>query len=41
MPTSFLIDRRGVVRHVHEGLSEDFFGQTLSEVEALLTETTP
>jgi thiol-disulfide isomerase/thioredoxin len=38
LPTSFLIDRRGVVRRVHEGLSDDFFQQTLSDVEALLAE---
>lgn len=38
MPTSLLIDRRGVVRRVHEGLSDDFFQQTLSDVEALLAE---
>ncbi len=38
MPTSFVIDRRGIVRHVHEGLSEDYFQQTLTEVEALLAE---
>ncbi|MCA2980515.1 MAG: TlpA family protein disulfide reductase, partial [Myxococcaceae bacterium] len=41
MPTSFLLDRRGVVRYVHEGLSEDFFQQTLSEVEVLLAEAVP
>jgi thiol-disulfide isomerase/thioredoxin len=38
MPTSLLIDRRGVVRRMHEGLSDDFFQQTLSDVEALLSE---
>ena len=38
MPTSFLIDRRGVVRRVHEGLSEDYFQQTLTDVELLLAE---
>ncbi|MBL8937852.1 MAG: TlpA family protein disulfide reductase [Archangium sp.] len=38
MPTTVLIDRRGVVRRVHEGLSDDFFQQTLSDVETLLAE---
>ncbi|MBL8919139.1 MAG: TlpA family protein disulfide reductase [Myxococcaceae bacterium] len=38
MPTSLLFDRRGVVRRVHEGLSDDYFQQTLSDVEALLSE---
>lgn len=38
MPTSFLIDRRGVVRRVHEGLSDDYFQQTLTDVELLLAE---
>jgi thiol-disulfide isomerase/thioredoxin len=41
MPTSFLFDRRGVLRHVHEGLSDDYFQQTLGEVEALLAEPAP
>lgn len=40
LPTSFLFDRKGTVRRVHEGLSEDFMAQTLSEVEALLVEPT-
>ncbi|MBM4777392.1 MAG: TlpA family protein disulfide reductase [Archangiaceae bacterium] len=38
MPTTVLIDRRGVVRRVHEGLSDDFFQQTLTDVETLLAE---
>lgn len=39
MPTSFLVDRRGVVRRVHEGLSDDYFQQTLADVELLLAES--
>lgn len=39
MPTSLLVDRRGVVRRVHEGLSEDYFQQTLADVELLLAES--
>ncbi|MBE2252339.1 MAG: TlpA family protein disulfide reductase [Myxococcus sp.] len=38
MPTSVLVDRRGVVRRVHEGLSDDYFQQTLTDVERLLAE---
>lgn len=38
MPSSYLVDRKGKLRRVHEGLSDDFFQQTLSEVEALLSE---
>ena len=38
MPTSILIDRRGVVRRVHEGLSDEFLQETLADVEAVLAE---
>ncbi|MBM4377763.1 MAG: TlpA family protein disulfide reductase [Deltaproteobacteria bacterium] len=38
MPTSFLVDRRGVVRHVHEGFSETFLPLYERELEALLSE---
>jgi thiol-disulfide isomerase/thioredoxin len=38
MPTTFLIDRAGVVRHVHEGFAEEFLQQYQSEIEALLSE---
>jgi thiol-disulfide isomerase/thioredoxin len=38
MPTSFLIDRAGVVRGVHEGYDEARLPATLAEVEALLKE---
>ncbi|HET9450658.1 MAG TPA: TlpA disulfide reductase family protein [Aggregicoccus sp.] len=41
MPTSYLIDRRGVVRHVHEGAMGDTAGLLKrygDEIEALLAE---
>lgn len=38
MPTSFLIDKRGVIRHIHEGFAEEFLQQYQSEIEALLAE---
>jgi cytochrome c biogenesis protein CcmG, thiol:disulfide interchange protein DsbE len=38
MPTSFLLDRKGFIRHIHEGFSEDSLGQYQSEIEALLAE---
>ncbi|MBJ6765399.1 TlpA family protein disulfide reductase [Myxococcaceae bacterium JPH2] len=38
MPTSFLIDRRGVVRHVREGFAEDFLQLYQTEIEELLAE---
>jgi len=38
MPTAFLIDRKGVVRHVHEGFDEGELATWLSEIEALLAE---
>lgn len=38
MPTSVLIDRRGQVRWVHEGLDDEFAQRTITEVEALLNE---
>ena len=41
MPTAYLIDRRGRVREVHEGFSEDAKGQYQSQIEALLTEPAP
>jgi thiol-disulfide isomerase/thioredoxin len=36
MPTSFLIDRQGVLRSTHEGYDEARLPATLAEVEALL-----
>lgn len=38
MPTAFLIDRNGIVRHVHEGFSEEFLQKYMTEIEALLAE---
>ena len=38
MPTAFLIDRKGVIRHVHEGFDEGELSTWLSEIEALLAE---
>jgi hypothetical protein len=38
MPTSFFVDRRGVVRHVHEGFAETFLPRYEQELEALLAE---
>ncbi|NBD13603.1 TlpA family protein disulfide reductase [Corallococcus silvisoli] len=38
MPTTFLIDRKGVVRHVHEGFAEEFLQQFQTEIEQLLAE---
>ncbi|MFZ5440669.1 MAG: TlpA disulfide reductase family protein [Myxococcota bacterium] len=39
MPTTFLVDRNGVLRHTHEGYDEGAVSTLLSEVEALLAET--
>lgn len=38
MPTTFLIDRKGVIRHVHEGFAEEFLQKYQSEIEQLLAE---
>jgi thiol-disulfide isomerase/thioredoxin len=38
MPTSYLIDRTGRVRHVHEGFDDGQLSTWLSEIEALLAE---
>jgi thiol-disulfide isomerase/thioredoxin len=38
-PTSFLIDRRGVVRRVREGLTDESLQQTRTEIERLLAES--
>lgn len=38
MPTSFLIDRKGNVRFVHEGFDEQQLSTWLSEIESLLAE---
>lgn len=38
MPTSFLIDKRGNIRHIHEGFAEEFLQQYQTEIETLLAE---
>ncbi len=38
MPSTFLIDKQGVLRHVHEGFDEAQLGSWLDEIEALLAE---
>jgi thiol-disulfide isomerase/thioredoxin len=38
MPTSYLFDRRGKLRHTHEGFDEAHLQLLLSEIEHLLTE---
>lgn len=39
MPTTFLIDRRGEVRFVHEGFGEELLGKYKNEIEQLLAES--
>ncbi|MCY1016069.1 TlpA disulfide reductase family protein [Pyxidicoccus sp. MSG2] len=41
MPTTFYIDRRGVVRHFEEGFAEEFLTRYQSHIEALLAEPAP
>lgn len=41
MPTTFLVDRNGVVRHVHEGYDESALSTLLTEIEALLAQPAP
>jgi thiol-disulfide isomerase/thioredoxin len=38
MPTSFLVDRKGVVRFIHEGFAEEFLQKYQTEIEMLLAE---
>ncbi len=38
MPTTFIIDRQGVVRFVHEGFAEAFLQKYQTEIEQLLAE---
>jgi thiol-disulfide isomerase/thioredoxin len=38
MPSTFLVDRRGVVRFVHEGFTEAFLQKYQTEIEQLLAE---
>ena len=41
MPTSLLLDRRGIIRFRHEGLSDDILQATVRDLEALLSEGNP
>ncbi|MFO0600967.1 MAG: TlpA disulfide reductase family protein [Myxococcaceae bacterium] len=41
MPTAYLIDRRGVIREVHEGFDEDMLSTWLQEIELLVAEPAP
>ncbi|QRK08517.1 TlpA family protein disulfide reductase [Archangium violaceum] len=38
MPTTVLLDRKGVVRYVHEGFAEEFLSKYQAEIEELLAE---
>jgi len=38
MPTTFLVDRKGQVRYVHEGFAEEFLSKYQHEIEQLLAE---
>jgi thiol-disulfide isomerase/thioredoxin len=38
MPTSFVLDRKGRVRHVHEGFAAEFLKKYQEEIESLLAE---
>jgi thiol-disulfide isomerase/thioredoxin len=38
MPISFVLDKRGLVRHVHEGAATESLEKFQSEIEALLSE---
>lgn len=38
MPTTFLVDHKGVVRFVHEGFAEEFLQKYQTEIEQLLAE---
>lgn len=38
MPTTLVLDKKGVVRHVHEGFDEAALGTWLEELEKLLAE---
>ncbi|QSQ17486.1 TlpA disulfide reductase family protein [Myxococcus landrumensis] len=41
MPTLYLIDKRGLVRFIHEGFGEEFLAKYQSEIETLLAEPAP
>jgi cytochrome c biogenesis protein CcmG, thiol:disulfide interchange protein DsbE len=38
MPTTFILDKRGIVRFVHEGFSEGLLAKYQAEIEQLLSE---
>lgn len=38
MPTTYLIDRKGVIRWVHEGFNEDMLSTWLDEIQTLVAE---
>jgi thiol-disulfide isomerase/thioredoxin len=38
MPTTFIVDRKGVVRFAHEGFAEEFLQKYQTEIEQLLAE---
>ena len=38
MPTTFLLDRKGVVRFVHQGFGEEFLVRYQAQIEQLLNE---
>jgi peroxiredoxin len=38
MPTTFIMDRKGVVRFVHEGFAAEFLQKYQTEIEQLLAE---
>ena len=41
MPTSFVLDRQGRIRHMHEGFAPDSLAKYQAEIEALLAEKAP
>jgi thiol-disulfide isomerase/thioredoxin len=41
MPTSLLVDRQGVVRHVNEGFAEELVSKYVTTIEQLLAEPAP
>lgn len=41
MPTTFLLDRQGRLRHRHEGFAEEFLQKYQNEIEQLLAEPAP
>lgn len=41
MPTSFVLDRQGRIRHMHEGFAPDSLTKYQAEIEVLLAEKAP